>query len=264
METDLYYRLEGSGDILLLLNGVAMSAATWHPVSVRLGQSFRVLGCDLRGQALSPGEPPSEFAGHAADVARLLESQAPGGAYVVGTSFGAAVAAVLAARWPQLVRSLVLVAATDAFDGAMATEVGRWRQACLDVAAGAAPAHLLEVLEPTVYSRAFLAANQGGRAVRRRQLAMMPTTWFKGLAALLASARGASVRGELKSISCPTLVLAAEDDYFIPLDRCRALAEAISGARFEVMAGAGHAIVVEQPEELAGRIVEFLAWSGSA
>jgi pimeloyl-ACP methyl ester carboxylesterase len=54
------------------------------------------------------------------------------------------------------------------------------------------------------------------------------------------------------------LIVAAELDGFIPLDRTRALADGIGGARFELIGGAGHAVVVEQPERLVELTLEFL------
>ena len=48
-------------------------------------------------------------------------------------------------------------------------------------------------------------------------------------------------------------------DGFVPFDRARGLADAIQGARFEVIAGAGHAVVVEQPERVVELCREFLA-----
>jgi 3-oxoadipate enol-lactonase len=44
-----------------------------------------------------------------------------------------------------------------------------------------------------------------------------------------------------------------------PLERSRALAAGIPGARFEVVPGGSHAIVIEKPAEVARILQEFLA-----
>ena len=74
---------------------------------------------------------------------------------------------------------------------------------------------------------------------------------------LLDSAESLSLADELGAIRCPVLVVAAELDGFIPLDRCRALADAIPGAEFRVIAGAGHAVVVEDPAAVVALAYEF-------
>ena len=44
----------------------------------------------------------------------------------------------------------------------------------------------------------------------------------------------------------------------MPLDRARGLAEAIEGASFMTIEGAGHAVVVEQPQRVVDMCLEFL------
>jgi len=71
-----------------------------------------------------------------------------------------------------------------------------------------------------------------------------------------------ALAGELAAVRCPTLVVAAELDGFIPLARTRALAEGIRGARFILIEGAGHAVVVEQPRLVASLCLDFIAGIG--
>ena len=120
-----------------------------------------------------------------------------------------------------------------------------------------------DVLEPVVYSPGYLAAHGEERALRRRQLAALPDSWFKGLAGLLDSTSSVALAGELAAVACPTLVVAAELDGFIPIARTRALAEGIPGARFVLIEGVGHAVVVEQPALVAALSLDFLAGLGS-
>lgn len=259
----MFSRVDGKGEPLLLLNGIAMSVASWEEMARPLAERFRVVRFDFRGQLLWPGEPPTGVVEHAADVVGLLDELAIDRAHLVATSFGAAVALLVAARWPQRVRSLVSIASADAFDDVMAEEVERWRRACLESLATGDRGLISDVLEPVVYSPGYLAAHGEERALRRRQIAALPDSWFKGLAGLLDSTPSVALSGELAAVACPTLVVAAELDGFIPYERTRALAEGISGARFVVVAGAGHAVVVEQPHRLVELCLEFLAGLGS-
>ncbi|MFI5610300.1 alpha/beta fold hydrolase [Amycolatopsis sp. NPDC051903] len=65
------------------------------------------------------------------------------------------------------------------------------------------------------------------------------------------------LRRWLRRIDVPALVVWGESDRIVSPGYGRSFAEAIPGARFEVLAGAGHRPQVERPAELAGLIREF-------
>ena len=243
----IYCTTDGAGPPLLLLNGIAMTAASWQPVAGPLAERFTVIRCDLRGQLMSPGEPPADVGAHVGDVIELLDHLGLDSVHVLATSFGGAVGALLAARRPDRVRSLLSVASADGFTEVMAAEVARWRAGVVESLSSGDRGVLSDVLEPVVYSPAYVEAHREERAFRRSQIAALPKRWFEDLIGLLDSAESFSLADELASIRCPTLVVAAELDGFIPLDRCRALADAIPGAEFRIIEGAGHAVVVEDP-----------------
>jgi 3-oxoadipate enol-lactonase len=255
----LYHRVDGEGEPLLLLNGIAMSVSSWEPVARVLAESFRVVRCDFRGQLMLPVGQPADVAGHADDVVALLDHLEIEAASLVGTSFGGVIATLVAGRHPDRVRSLITIAAADGFDDQMADEVERWKVACRRSLDGGDRGHLADVLEPVVYSPAYIESHREERAVRRAQIGALPDLWFEGLIGLLDTAHSLRLRDELAAIRCPTMVVAAEFDDFVPLDRARGLAEAIGGARFEVLQGAGHAVVVEQAQQVAELCLEFLA-----
>ena len=56
----------------------------------------------------------------------------------------------------------------------------------------------------------------------------------------------------------PTLVLAGNDDPIVPLINGRILAWLIPDARLQVIAGAGHLFILEDPAGVAARVCEFL------
>jgi pimeloyl-ACP methyl ester carboxylesterase len=75
---------------------------------------------------------------------------------------------------------------------------------------------------------------------------------------LLDGAHSVHLREELSAIMCPTLVVASELDGFVSVAEVREFAEGIEGARLEIIEGAGHAVVVEQPQRVADLCLEFL------
>jgi 3-oxoadipate enol-lactonase len=80
----------------------------------------------------------------------------------------------------------------------------------------------------------------------------------KGYARTCATLRDTDLTAEIGKIAVPTLVVVGEEDRSTPVDLVRACADAIPGARFEVLTGAGHIPSIEQPAALARLIENFL------
>jgi pimeloyl-ACP methyl ester carboxylesterase len=92
----------GDGErLLVLLHGMGANASVWERLLsiVERSWSGRWLAPDLRGHGGSVREGPYGIGAHAADVAALVEAEAPGPVTLVGHSFGGAVAALVATGW---------------------------------------------------------------------------------------------------------------------------------------------------------------------
>lgn len=79
-----------------------------------------------------------------------------------------------------------------------------------------------------------------------------------GYAATCATLRDTDLTAELGAVTAPTLVIAGDADLATPIDLVRGCAEAIPGARFEILPGAGHIPSIERPEALTALIADFL------
>jgi len=105
----LYYEINGRGEPLVMVHGSWGDHHNWAPVVPLLSQSFRVVTFDRRGHSQSetaPGQGSS--AEDADDLGALIDQLDLGPAHVVGNSGGAAIALRLAAKRPDLLRSLVV------------------------------------------------------------------------------------------------------------------------------------------------------------
>ena len=107
----------GSGDtpgseLVLCVHGMSGAATNWTDLMAELAPDFDCAAVDLPGSGFSP--PPKTGAGYsvtaqAAIVARLIEALGAGPVHLVGNSMGGAVAVRVAARRPDLVRTLTLI-----------------------------------------------------------------------------------------------------------------------------------------------------------
>jgi pimeloyl-ACP methyl ester carboxylesterase len=166
---------------------------------------------------------------------------------VVGLSLGGWVAAELAVQRPPRVAACVLV---DAY-GIRVSEDREVRDLA-DIWA----THPEELSRLAYHDPALARVDYGSLSdeeveiAARNQQAAVLYGWKPYL-------NNPKLRRRLRRVTAPTLVVWGEDDGIAPLAYGRAFADAIPGARFEVLPGAGHHPEVEQPERLAGLVAGF-------
>jgi pimeloyl-ACP methyl ester carboxylesterase len=106
----LYYKLRGTGPMLLILQGGAGDADGSEGLAQHLVDAYSVVTYDRRGLSRSRMNDASESPGietHSDDAHRLLAALTPEPAFVVGFSLGALIGLDLVARHPEQVRVLV-------------------------------------------------------------------------------------------------------------------------------------------------------------
>eukprot|EP00271_Cylindrocystis_brebissonii_P020945 TRINITY_DN7243_c0_g3_i2.p1 TRINITY_DN7243_c0_g3~~TRINITY_DN7243_c0_g3_i2.p1 ORF type:complete len:308 (-),score=31.45 TRINITY_DN7243_c0_g3_i2:430-1353(-) len=97
--------------VLIFLHGLSKSAATLIPYISFFNSSFDIVLPDARGHGETQPIPPGTFTQEwlledAAEVIRYFSPDRP--AYLMGHSMGAATAARVAQRYPELVRAVIL------------------------------------------------------------------------------------------------------------------------------------------------------------
>ena len=243
---------------VLLLNGGMMTAGSWQPIADGLGEGDRI-GCDFRGQLLSPGDGHPTLEAHARDVLALLDHLHIDAVRVIGTSFGGEVGLVLAATAPERVESLLAFTATDVTTDSMRRGVKELQRLVSDILDGEAEASsFYDFLFDEIHSRAYLETNAAQLAERKALSSGLPQSWYRGLLGILDCTLGIDVRPLLGQIRCPTTILGAAEDLVMPIEHSHALAEGIDGATLEIHPSAGHALILEDPAWLIERCRRFL------
>ncbi|HEX5719108.1 MAG TPA: alpha/beta fold hydrolase [Thermoanaerobaculia bacterium] len=260
----LTHRIDGEGEPVLLLNGGMMTLGAWDPIAVALASRFQVVRCDFRGQLLSPGEPEPSLEAHVRDLMELLVGLDLGRVHVVGTSYGGLVGLLFAALHPEHMASLTVIAATGRITPEFWESTAKCRELALEAAAGGDGGRVLEYILPETYTPEYREEQAKALEFHRRWVAALPVVWFRGVAAILASVEGVDLTPRLGDIRCPALILAGERDLMFPPEQSRALAEAIPGARLEIVPGAPHGMVVENPDVTARLLLDFLPGAANA
>jgi pimeloyl-ACP methyl ester carboxylesterase len=246
----------GSGPPLVLLHGFTGSKENWLLLIPHLSARHRVFAPDLPGWGESTRDPGADY-GYAAQAERLaawLTALKLGPVDLVGHSMGGGIAAVLAARHPELVRRLVLMDA-----GGVRFRENAFARAVLE---GANPFAVhdrasLDRYLGTVFDRPPFVPWPADRALIARRIA---DSDFES-EVLQRVGRGDEVflpEQAAAQIRQPTLLLWCRADQVIDASAAAAYLAAIGAARSVLLDGCNHMPMMEQPESTAQVLEDFL------
>lgn len=256
-DVDLYYETEGTGPAtVVFLNGIAMTVKSWRPIrDAFVSRGFRCLLHDCRGQLRSgkPAEPPYSMALHASDLEGLLDALGVARVHLVGTSYGAEIGMVFALRYPERVETLTAIAAVSEMNALLKAAAASWA-----VAAGCGPRAFFRCMTPWAYCNDYLEANEALLQEQEEAASRLPPEFFAAFERLVAAFLALDITADLARIRCPTLVIAAEADLIKGPWFGRLIQERIAQSELQVIPHAGHAVVLEQPQEIAARTLAFI------
>nr|WP_275106959.1 alpha/beta fold hydrolase [Nocardia arthritidis] len=106
-DSPLFVRRSGTGPALVLVHGGFPAELTWTRQR-ELEARWSLIVPSRRGFSPSPAAPWQDFLVDADDLAELIE-EIPGGAHLVGLSYGGFGACLVTERLPHRIRSLTLV-----------------------------------------------------------------------------------------------------------------------------------------------------------
>jgi 3-oxoadipate enol-lactonase len=171
---------------------------------------------------------------------------------------GGYVAFELLRRWRKRVSALILIATRAEAD---TPEGRRAREAAAQQARELGAEAIADAMLPNMLAAGTRERDPELMARVRRLMADTPVAGIGGaLAAMRDRPDSTPLLPTLEDL--PTLVLAGGDDCLIPVERVRAMADRIPGARFEVVPGAAHLPMLEAPQPTTTAIRTFLASLG--
>lgn len=248
----LHYRVAGPADapVLVLANSLGTDARIWDAVIAPLSARFRIVSYDKRGHGLSDA-PAGDYslADHTTDLTGLLDHLQIEQFALAGVSVGGLIAQDFALRQPKRLTALILCDTAPRLGDATL-----WNSR-IDIVRTRGMAPLADPVMERWFSPRF-HAERGDELAGWRNLFLR--TDPDGYAGTCATLRDSDLTAEIPRISAPTLVVVGADDRSTPVDLVRACAAAIPGARFEVLADAGHIPSIEQPAALASLMLNFL------
>lgn len=227
---------------IFLIHGAGGQAELFNAQRRELDQEFNVCALELPGHGDTPGPGLDRVEAYASWAAAQIDKSGAAPAALLGHSLGGAVAVTVALERPDLLTGLILLGT-----GAKL----RVLPAILD--------GLVDRFSDTVTMIINFAYGQGvsprDKALGIEQMkAAGPRTLLGDFTACNTFDAGP----RLAEIKVPTLVLTGESDMLTPVKYGQFLADNITGARFQVIGGAGHLAMVERPDEVNAAVTEFL------
>ncbi|HXV00059.1 MAG TPA: alpha/beta fold hydrolase [Caulobacteraceae bacterium] len=240
----LHYEVAGEGPALLLTHGYSATGEMWRGQTAAFSKHYRLITWDMRGHGRSdyPADPAAySEAATVADMAALLDAVGVERAIVGGLSLGGYMSLAFHLAHPNRVRALLIIDTGPGYRN--------------DEARAGWNANAIRTAER--YETEGLARLAAGSPEIR-------ASSHRGATGLALAARGmltqkdARVISSLPDIKIPSLVVVgAEDTPF--LNASDYMAGKIPGAEKVVIAGAGHAVNIDQPDAFNAAVLEFLA-----
>jgi 3-oxoadipate enol-lactonase len=253
-DLDIYVEQVGQGPDVLLIGGLGDTIESWQFQLDGLADRYRLTAFDNRGagRTAMPQAPATveAMADDAAGVLRALDIPA---AHVAGFSGGSIIAQELALRHPALVRSLVLQSTWPVMDPYMRrfAELVRWL-----VDAAPSERAFLQWFFTFIYTPR--AHNDGTvDQIIEEVLAFPHKQAPENIQRTLDAFLDHDTSDRLAQIAAPTLVLAGGLDPTSRPELCRAVAQLIPGAEFQVMEQESHQPFQEAPDDWNARVDAF-------
>ena len=186
----------------------------------------------------------------AADVAEAMEVLNITSAYVMGISQGGMIAQWLVADFPEKVQKLILAVTTSKL-----SNLGRERISCLLNLSqtGTYKDLMIDIARHSYMTKSFgrfkyLYRIMGifGRIKDKERIDIQAVSCLKHDSLAI-----------LEKISCPTLIIGAENDDVLGVDGSLGLHQHIKGSQLIILPGCGHALY-EQNKDFQKRVLVFL------
>ncbi|MDY7227246.1 alpha/beta fold hydrolase [Hyalangium rubrum] len=253
----LYYEdTGGPGEPIVFSHGLLWNSHLYSRQVEALKGRYRCISYDHRGQGRSQAPPGKviDLRTVYEDAVALIQALGLAPCHFVGLSQGGFVGLRVAARHPELLRSLVLLDTSAASESLwnlsrylLLSTTTHWL--------GLRP--VVDRLMAIYFGKTFL--NDPSRAAEReelrRQLVSNPRDVWRAMHGVITR-RG--VTEELSRITTPTLIVVGEEDAITTPEMAEVLHTRIDGSRLVRLPHVGHMSNLEEPELVNGSIERFL------
>ena len=253
----IYYEEQGTGEPLVLINGLAFPMDLWFAQIAELSKDFRVIALDNRGIGRSD-KPDGDYsiALMASDTVGVLAGLGIQKAHIAGLSMGGFIAQEIALSYPAIVDKLVLIA--TGLGGEESLALGKPFWDTIQKAIFGKSAQEIYRIDLTLMAAPGFAQQHPKILDRAVALRLKNSQPLHGFLRQQAACSAFDVNARAKNISQPTLIILGKDDPLFPIVLADDFRRALPEAKMIIYENCGHAILLEKADQLSKDIREFL------
>ncbi len=258
----IHYKVEGSGEPLLLIGGLGNRLDIWDDLAPKLTGHFTVYRFDPRGLGESGDlEGPYTLESMADDAAGLMASLKVDRYHIAGISLGSFVAQKMALKYPEHIQKMALIASSPGGPIHVIPEpeiLGYFQKMGVMERPERVEKGLLYSLHPQYVETHPDEMKQ----LIERGVKYVPPAGIVGKQMFIGMTfNHAEAAAQIKT---PTLILHGEQDRIVPVKNAYNLHNLIRGSRLEILKESGHICIIDQSDETARLLTEYLLQKASS
>ncbi|WP_339754712.1 alpha/beta hydrolase [Algoriphagus aquimarinus] len=253
---NIFYTDQGNGEeTIVFSHGLLWSHKMFADQIEFLQPRFRVIAYDHRGQGQSEVTGPFDMDTLSEDAAELIKELCVGPVHFVGLSMGGFIGMRLAARFPKLIKSLILLETSANSEPVenlpkykTLNGIVKW----------------LGVIPPVANKvmKIMFADSWLNDPINSEKIDFWKSQLKSNKKSVVGAVDGViyrkGIENELGDISCPTMVIVGDEDVATTPIKAKFIQMSILKARLHRIPGAGHSSCIEKPKEINRLIGDWL------
>lgn len=255
---DIEYLEGGKGDALVLIHGFGANKDNWTRIGKYLTPHFRVIALDLPGFGESGQDPNGDYtiSNQVEWVRAFVRAMGIQSLHLGGNSMGGNIAGAYASRYPEDIKSLLLIAPGGVASSEPSEMFLRLKEGKPNPLVAKSVEDYERLLDFVFVTRPFIP-----RPIKRLliQEAIEHQPLNKKIFKQLRSAANVPpLEVLLNGLSVPTLIVWGSQDRVLHVSGTKIIESVMPNARVEIMDAVGHLPMIEKPEETAVLYLGFL------
>ena len=248
----------GKGESIIFVHGFPETLQTWRFVVPEMAKRFRAIAFDMKGCGYTD-KPESDYSplGLADFINDFMTTMQIERTHIVGTDTGLAAVCAFAAKYPQKVNKMIIMAGSVFRDG-ITPEIRLL--GIKNVSEVLLKYFGLMVLRLELKT-CFYNKNVLTKSVLEEYLAPFksPATRHSTVEIIRCFFQAApSLSKAITTINAPTLILWAAHERFFAREIASRLQKAIKNSRLEIISDCGHFVQEEKPEDVIRLVSSFI------